>query len=605
MKHKWIILLLCLCILTGCSHLGETRPSGASIPNGTYPPDSEGLSQDQIYGLLFDIKNKISLRLDMSEAEIAKMQRDYERYDGSGGKSPVYRMADLHVTIETPKGQNYHFTIEEVGVRMKGNTSRTAFYREEDGIYNLIHLKLSFQETFDDETYYGIDTKQWTDEARQARKDRTFATLEKLDLRWNRCDDSTYLREYFAYETYRQYGLLAPRTNLASFDWAGIHMGVYTICEPIDQIFLARNLPAEALGGDLYKCGWAGSENASFRNTHSIGIENDGNGEFYAYDLKTNKKTSKHQSLKQLIQTLNASNVTKDSLSALIDMENYIPFSAVSYLLGNPDDMRSNYNNFYLYFRADTGKAVFIPYDYDRCLGITAHWNPTGDGVTSDNPFSAELNSGNGAQQNPLILYTIASGGYYVDEYARCLSKIANSDWFRYESFADIYDIANANYSALTKPGKTFRNTEGLKLSFDIDRTSEFSSNGNISIVEYLDAKLVTLNFYLERLEYYVDPKPNIPAKWYIRSDVTNWQNDNDYAMAEENGLATIHLITQKQIRLKVYHNDTGRWYGSECVAEDCTVPFETDDHTNIILEKGSYRITFDPESELITIEKE
>lgn len=604
MKCKWIALLLCLCFFTGCSHWGSTVPYDGSMSKETYPPDSEGFTQEQIYNLLFDIENKISLQLDMSEAEIFKMQQDYERFDGNGGKSPVYRMANLHVTIETPQKQSYHFTIEEVGVRMKGNTSRTSFYNEEEGIYNLIHLKLSFQETFDDAAYYGSDAKQWTDTARQARKDRTFATLEKLDLRWNRCDDSTYLREYFAYETYRQYGVLAPHTNLASFDWAGNHMGVYTINEPIDEIFLGRNLPEEALGGDLYKCGWAGGDNASFRNTNSIGIENDGEGEFYAYDLKTNKKTSEHKSLKTLIRILNGTNVTKDAITSLIDTDSYLAFSAVSYLLGNPDDMRSNYNNYYLYFRADTGKAVFIPYDYDRCMGITVHWNPTGDAVTSDNPFSAELNSGNGAQQNPLILYTIAAGGYFVEEYAQCLSAIVGGTWFRYDTFAAIYNITKANYSNATKPVKAFHNAGHLKLSFDIDRTSSFSANVNISVREYLDAKLATLSFYMDRLEHYIDPNPSIPAVWYIRSDVTNWQNSRDYAMTDENGILSIQFTVTKEMRLKVYNDHTGKWYGGECVSADCKVPFETDHHTNIVLPSGVYTLTFDLETETIYLIK-
>jgi DegV family protein with EDD domain len=37
---------------------------------------------------------------------------------------------------------------------MKGNTSRTDFYNEEEGQYNLIHFKIDFQETFDDKDYY-------------------------------------------------------------------------------------------------------------------------------------------------------------------------------------------------------------------------------------------------------------------------------------------------------------------------------------------------------------------------------------------------------------------------------------------------------------------
>lgn len=605
MKKKLIYLLLILYLMTGCTEkpTAETVPQG--MPQDTQSSNAEELTQQQVYEILFDIENTIHLDLDMTDAELAKMQLDYETYDRNGGKSPVYRMGDLHITITTPEHTTYTFTINEVGVRMKGNTSRTDFYDSQQGIYNLIHLKISFQETFDNEQYYGDQVKTWNEADRSARKNRTFATLEKIDLRWNRCDDSTFIREYFAYQTYREYGVLAPNTNLASFDWAGNHMGIYTINEPIDEIFLAKHLPISALGGDLYKCGWAGNSNASFRETSSIGIEDDGAGKFYAYDLKTNKKTSDHSALKNLIHTLNRTSCSKDDIAALVDMDDFLSFSAVSYLLGNPDDLRSNYNNCYVYFRADNGKALFIPYDYDRCLGVTVHWNPTGNAVTADSPFSAELNSGNGAQKNPLILYTIAEGGYFLQEYADRLTAIVNSNWFRYDTFSHLYNIAKTNYGTLARPSKAFHNANGLKLSFDIDRTSHISANENISVREYLEAKLVTLDFYMERLGHYVDPNPSIPTPWYIRSDVTNWQNDPAYSMTEENGTLTIQITTRNGLRLKVYNDDTGRWYGSECVSDDCAVSFDTDGHTNIVLTAGTYTITFDPETETIYLERQ
>ena len=586
------VVTIVLCVLMLCPLLGCT----ARIPSAKEPTEQE------LFNLLFDIENKIELKLDMSEEELAKMQADYENYDLQGSKSPIYRIGNLHVTITTPDNMVYTYTIEEVGVRMKGNTSRTDFYSEQEGIYNTIHLKLSFQETFDDAAYYGSDAKIWSDAWKEERKNRTFATLEKLDLRWNRCDDSTYLKEYFAYATYRQYGVLAPRTSLASFDWAGIHMGVFTINEPIDETFLARNLPQEALGGDLYKIGWAGNRNGSFTSTTSIGIEDEDSGKFYAYDLKTNKKTSTHQSLTNLIKTLNQANVSKEELAAVVDMDTFLPYCAVSYLLGNPDDLRNNYNNAYIYFRKDTGKAILIPYDYDRCLGITAHWNPTGDGVTSDNPFSLKQNANNSNQESPLFRLTVTAGGFYVREYAQILEQIASGDWFTYSNFSNLYQTASAHYKNLTTPDKSFHNTKGLHLSFQLDRTSAFSSNSNISISEYLCAKQATLKTYLTNVDYYAAYDPQTPSQWYIRCDKTNWQNDPDYAMDSNGGTIMISITVNDQIRLKVYNNATGSWYGSECILDDCTVTFATDNHTNIVLGRGSYRITFDPVTETIIL---
>ena len=603
-----IVMLLSVC---GCSFQNHTtgtpeQTNGSSgDPDWTTPPDQEDLTEEQLFSLLFDINNTVSISLEMTDSELQKMQNDYDVYSQRGSKSPIYRMASMDISITLPEGKQYRYHLDEVGVRMKGNTSRTAFYNQEEGIYNLIHLKLSFQETFDEAEYYGADAKVWDEEARDARKDRTFATLEKMDMRWNRCDDSSYLKEYFAYETYRQYGVLAPHTNICSFDWAGIHMGVYTINEPIDKVFLEKNLPEEALGGDLYKVGWAGADNGSFCNTNSIGIEDEDAGKFYAYDLKTNKKTSDHSALTQFIREMNSGTMTKERFAQMVDMNNLLWFSAVSYLLGNPDDMRNNYNNFYIYFRQDSGQIMFIPYDYDRCLGVTTHWNPTGDGVTGDNPFTSRLAATGQEQANPVLLYSIVEGGYFVRDYAAKIRSIADGSWFTYENFASVYAVARENYDGQTIPGKRFYNTEGLYLQFDLERTSDFASNGNISFREYRNAKLTTMEHYLANVDKYADKTPIVHTEWYIRADATNWQNDSDYAMTVEDGLVTIRIVSNKFIRLKVYNDRTGRWYGTECIGEDCAVTYDTDSHTNIVLEAGIYRITFHPETEVITLEKE
>ena len=598
---KLLLILLLLLTLTGCT---DTPPEGIF----DWDTDKLPYSQETIYGQLFDIHNTIRLQLDMSQQELAKMQADHEAYTQQGSKSPIYRRADLLVTITTAEG-TCTYRIRDVGVRMKGNTSRTDFYDPEEGIYNLIHLKLSFQETFDKEAYYGNEAQVWTEQARSARKDRTFATLEKLDLRWNRCDDSTYLKEYYAYTIYRDMGILAPRTNLCSFRWAGTHMGVFTINEPIDKLFLARNLPKSAQGGDLYKLGWAGRHNASFLSTGSIGIEDEDAGEFYAYDLKTNKKTSTHEALTSLITQLNGPALTKEKLEELVDMDYFLTYAAVSYLLGNPDDLRANYNNCYIYFRPDTGKMLVIPYDYDRCLGITAHWNPTHTGVTDDNPFTTELLAidrsdphADRIQQSPLFIYTVDTGGWFLPEFAGQLRRVRDSGWFRADTFLSLYAIAASHYVRDAAPEKEFHNTRGLQLAFDPDRTSAPDSNGNLSFTDYVTAKLATLETYLSRMDQYDTGVPHIQPAWYIRSDHNDWQSHPDWVMEYRDGRFTHTIHTSSKIALKVYNHKTGTWYGSECISPDCTVPYTTNSDTNIILPPGSYRITFDPETCRITL---
>ncbi len=141
-KRKLFLFLLALwtLVLTACS---------ANITT-----NKTVMTEEKIYDQLFDMNNFISVKIHISEKELEKIQKDYDKYREKGSKSPIYRKADK-VTI-TIGDQVYE--IEDVGVRMKGNTSRTDFYSKEEGVYNIINLKLSFNETFDEVAYYGEDT---------------------------------------------------------------------------------------------------------------------------------------------------------------------------------------------------------------------------------------------------------------------------------------------------------------------------------------------------------------------------------------------------------------------------------------------------------------
>ena len=97
MKLRLISILLLVCILTGCG-----QPALPEIEN-EYNIDTDNLpcSQEDLYEMIFDLENKITLRLDMEKSELSKMQEDYDRYEKMGSKSPIYRKGDLHIGITT------------------------------------------------------------------------------------------------------------------------------------------------------------------------------------------------------------------------------------------------------------------------------------------------------------------------------------------------------------------------------------------------------------------------------------------------------------------------------------------------------------------------
>lgn len=575
----------------------------------TSEPNLDSFDPDELktFEELFDPQNHVSIKLDISDEELKKIQKDYEHYSSFGSKSPIYRMADMYVTITKPNGDTMDYVIYQVGVRMKGNTSRTHFWDANSGMYNLIHFKVSFKETFDKEEYYGSDALTWSsEEERDARKDRTFATLEKIDIKWNKNDDPTFIRETYSYDFYRAHGVLVPHTTIASVDIGDDHAGVWTLYEPIDDIFLEKNLAPGALGGDLYKLGWSG-EGATFTSFKSYGVEDEDEGKFYIYDLKTNKKKSDHSSLKRLISTLNSSSCTEEDFAAVVDVENFLMFCATSYMIGNPDDLRNNYNNCYIYFRADTGKMIIIPYDMDRGFGVNKDWNPYGDHMTGDSPFQ-DYNVC-GSQRNPLFKKSIQNGGFFVEEYIEALKTVSESEMLDPEYFAERFELAKSLYGDDATPSKRYGNAWDHSFAFDLNK----SNSSNMSFKNYITAKQATLNRYLggSGATDPSDPMPNEGANLYLRGNFydNNWTNQERYKFTHEgDGVYSVQITASFNsgdvFKFKVYDNDTGAWYNT--VDEACSELFvyQGGNRNVQFVEPGSYMIYFDTNTQVITIEK-
>jgi spore coat protein CotH len=400
-----------------------------------------------------------------------------------------------------------------VGNRMRGNTSRRNFCAENGLIYDFVHFRFSLTETFDGGDYkngaWGSDIyKEWTDtDARATRKARTFATMEKFFYKWNKNYDNTYIREIYTNAMFREYGILAPHITLTQIQLkqAGAmhNIGVGGLYEIVDKDFIARNFDETRDGGDLYKCSWP-ADMVEFVN---YGIETA--TEKFAYDLKTNDDVAKdtfnnHRYLKNFIEMLNVADDAefRQQLSEFVDMDYFTRFEAVNFLVGNPDCIRNNKNNYYIYF-TPAGKMYLIPYDYDRVLGINMDWNPTGDSMTSLDPLSTTSAVKDVPTVNPLYTRTILKGG--VEEYQQLykvkLKGVLNGEWFTYEHFKKMYDVYCANYSAVAMPSDLIvANCPAIqshKFRFNEAGTDNLSTQfENMSTERYMELKRAyTLRF--------------------------------------------------------------------------------------------------------------
>ena len=70
-----------------------------------------------------------------------------------------------------------------------------------------------------------------------------------------------------------------------------------------------------------------------------------------------------------------------------------------------------------------------------------------------------------------------------------------------------------------------------------------------------------------------------------------------------ENGAASITLTFTEDAEFKVYNQQHDRWFGANEMSEDTTVEYSAmGKHANIYLRPGTYKISFDIQTQLVII---
>ena len=420
---------------------------GSASSNNSAPSSSDIIlpPQEDIYAL-FDQSKSLSVELRMSDDAMRFIS---ERQNNRGKYADFYVPGDLYINYD---GQQYVYN--EVGVRQKGNMSRRAFYH--DGRpQELIHFKVSFKATFDDDLYNDpavVQFKKTWDSSgeRKARKKRNFMGFEKLDFKYiPRNNNQSFAREIYSYKMFEEAGLYAPKTRACTFSFGSAEhqlSSTYQIIENIDKDFITRRLGDTQNKGDLYKCVYNSMGKADFTRDNAIektydndgnsiggriahgkiGVEDDYNEYFPCYQLKTNDSNgedsdfSKMANLMNVLWNVRYHNAPKSDIDAIIDTDQFLKFSAVSYLLCNFDDQRYDNNNFYIYFMPSSNKAIFIPYDWDWSLGLGSEHS-----FIHKMPLDSETLGGE--QANSLFMNTFLSGDQtYATPYLNYVQQYKN-----------------------------------------------------------------------------------------------------------------------------------------------------------------------------------
>lgn len=255
----------------------------------------------------------------------------------------IMQQENWYSNVEHPatfvfSSETYTDTVENVGFRLRGNTSRGAPKKS---------FKVSFN-TFD-------DTQAWQG-------------LKKMNLNGEHNDPSA-MRARLSWECLRDAGVPVSRSTHVKLFINGNYYGLYSNTEHIDGEWLEKRF--DHAHGNLWKCtypanlAFVSSNPDAYKFTPSW-------SEQRVYELKTNNLLDDYSSLAEFIDILNNTSIESlpCALEAVFDVDAYLKVAAGEILLGHWDNYIGNKNNFYLYERTTDGRLTYIPYDMDNTMGI-------------------------------------------------------------------------------------------------------------------------------------------------------------------------------------------------------------------------------------------
>ena len=354
-------------------------------------------------------------------------------------------------------------TIDSVGFRLRGNTSRNAQKKS---------FKLSFNSFM---------------------RGRKFYDVEKLNLNGEH-NDPSIIRSKLAWDHYQKTGMATTRAAHCAVYINGDYYGLYINIEHIDEEFIKNHFEDDS--GNLWKCLWPADLTFRGRNASDYHPYQD---DTRPYELKTNKEAYDYSKLAELITVIHDTPdaAFPDSIEQVLVVPEVLKYAAMNVLTGNWDDYWFLRNNFYLYHDPGIDRMRFIPYDYDNSFSIDwfdVDW-------TLVNPYSfttIEEAQGNDPGSRPLMEKVMANAQYRnlythileyyqehitdldlfesrLDSLEEMLTPWAESDPYRSLdygfSMADFHNSYSANsysYLHVKKGLKQFINQRHTNLTFQL-----------------------------------------------------------------------------------------------------------------------------------------
>jgi hypothetical protein len=333
----------------------------------------------------------------------------------------------------------YLDTIQQVGFRVRGNTSRGAGKKS---------FRIDFNDFIPGQKFKGLDN---------------------MNLVGNH-NDPSQLRAWLSTQLLKSAELTVSRNSFVRLYINNEYKGLYLNNEAIDDEFIKDRFLAN-FSGNLFKCSWGSDLTYLGTNPQPY---------YETYDLKTNQSLNDYSALIHFIDVLNNSNSTEFpcAIQQVFDVDRYLKTLVYEILIGHWDGYAVNKNNFYLYQRPSDGKFVFIEYDMDNTFGVD--WM---------NENWSVRNINNWHLGNRPLIQKLFGVPYFKDQFNlymnEALNTVFNQNWLQQLQSKQSL-ISQAAYEDLYKElDYGFTNSD-----FNSSLTTAFGEHVTMSISDYLAIRL-------------------------------------------------------------------------------------------------------------------
>jgi hypothetical protein len=291
-------------------------------------------------------------------------------------------------------------TIGDVGIRLRGNTSRNAVKKS---------WKLKFNEFV---------------------SGRRFQGLKSFNLNGHQNDPSV-VRGKLAWDVYNGFEVPSPRASAVRLviNDGSLVDDVYIHAEQIDDLFLSAWFGND--DGNLYQCGYKG-ERADVRYVSpgtAATYEFLGNR---TYELEEDSGSNQFQDLADFIAFIEFADDATFAAEIVerFSVDNFLRSMAVDCVNGHWDNLWYGANNFFLYANPDSGVFEYIPYDLDNTYGtdfFSTNWATRPAVSFGNNGFGWDFGSPFGGGAMPPLVRRIFAIEAYRDQYFRYVRELVGA----------------------------------------------------------------------------------------------------------------------------------------------------------------------------------